>query len=273
MQVGVERLLGPAARRAAAWCGRRRRCGTGRGAARARAAGGSATGWRSSPRPCGRRRTRSRAVQAAAETKVTCSSAPSSTSATWAISTSADRKRRGGSIGRQLHAATSSRKSLVQRMLNSSLLSLLGRLRLSSSASTLSRRTMSNSGESASSSDAHLGVVDVEQRLDRRVEARPCAGCRGSGRARCRASTRAARPWPCRRAPGGAVGIVGENSNSVAVQERRAVLDRVVHGVQVVLVQDHRHRLGEQLVEHAVAQQVVAELAARSNSSANGSVR
>ena len=40
------------------------------------------------------------------------------------------------------------------------------------------------------------------------------------------------------------------------VEEGRAVLDREVHRVEVVLVQDHRHRLVQQLVQHAVAQEV-----------------
>ena len=41
----------------------------------------------------------------------------------------------------------------------------------------------------------------------------------------------------------------------IAVEERRAVLDREVHGVEVVLVEDDGDALVEQLVEHAVAQQ------------------
>jgi hypothetical protein len=43
------------------------------------------------------------------------------------------------------------------------------------------------------------------------------------------------------------------------VQERRAVLDREAHRVEVVLVQDHRDRLVEELVEHPVAKQVAGE--------------
>jgi hypothetical protein len=40
----------------------------------------------------------------------------------------------------------------------------------------------------------------------------------------------------------------------LAIEERRAILDRVEHRVQIVFVQNHAHRLVEHFVHHAIAQ-------------------